>query len=96
MCSLTHQSLHVRFHKNPVLLSVALICVFPRWSLACVHYKVPGAAVGQPIHHCPRTGSERLTGMAFLEMGGGGLCDEWHKLTGIQLGINGRNLSSKK
>lgn len=70
MFSFTHHSLHVRFYQNWVLLPVALIRVFTHWSLARVHYKVLGAAVGQPIHHCPQTGSERLTGTAFLETGG--------------------------
>lgn len=42
-------------------------------------------------------GSERLTGTAFLAIGEKkDLCDEWHKLTGILLGINGQYLSSQK
>lgn len=69
MFSFTHHSLHVRFYQNRVSLPVALIRVFTHWSLARVHYKVLGAAVRQPIHHCPRMGSERLTGTAFLEIG---------------------------
>lgn len=96
MFSFTRHSLPVGFYQNWVLLPDALIRIFTHWSLARVHYKVPGAAVRQPIHHCPRTGSERLTGAAFLEIGEKDLCDKWHKLTGILLGINGRYLSSQK
>lgn len=83
--------------SSKIGFSLPVALIFTRWSLFRVHYKMPGATVGQPISHCPQTGSERLTGAAFLEMGGKkGLCDEWHKLTGILLGINYLYLSSWK
>jgi len=70
-----------------VLVLFKVMHLFSHWSLSYVHfshYRVLGAAIKQPIHHCTRIGSERLTGTDFLEMEKNSN-EEWHELTEIHL-----------